>query len=331
MAETTPKELEKQLYYRDARTKGYYDKIWKSVGKCVFCDLRQKYIFYEENGIVMTVALFAYIDGNFMIVPRRHIKSVKELSDSEWKTVRKMMYMAKKVIKKTHQIKGMQFILRDGGAEAQSTVSDHLHIHCIPFDAPDLSVWNFRELKFTPLENANLYRHQASFISKLADKFDKQYGTIQAEPADTMALYKDAVRQALANKKQSQAKKTAKVGAAVVAGNKVVSMFNINLASGSMDLQKDDGTWTSPPTVAHAEERCIAQAAKEGIPLGGATMVVTLSPCMTCSRLIVNSGIKQLHYIDEWWDKQALEFLGQNGVKVVKLTYKKKGGKNGAS
>ncbi len=168
-------EREKQEYYRDARITGNYDKIWQTVGKCVFCDLKSKYIFFEENGIVMTIALFAYIDGNFMIIPRRHVKSVKELTDEEWHTMRKMMYIAKKLIRKVHGIKGLQYVLRDGGITAQSTVSDHLHLHCVPFDAPDLSVWNYRKLKYTPLENAELYQAQQKKISELSKKYDEKY------------------------------------------------------------------------------------------------------------------------------------------------------------
>jgi diadenosine tetraphosphate (Ap4A) HIT family hydrolase len=171
----TPEEQKKQAYYRDARTGGYYGDIWTSVGKCVFCDLRDKYIFFEENGMVMTVALFAYIDGNLMIVPRRHIRSVKELTEQEWETARKMMYIAKKLIRRVHDIKGLQYIIRDGGIEAQSTVSDHLHIHCIPFDAPDLSAWNYRKLRYTPLENAELYRKQRQKIVEVSNKFREKY------------------------------------------------------------------------------------------------------------------------------------------------------------
>jgi diadenosine tetraphosphate (Ap4A) HIT family hydrolase len=171
----SPEEEKKQLYYRDARTGGYYDEIWTSVGKCVFCDLRDKYIFHEENGIVMTVALFAYIDGNFMIIPRRHVRSIKDLTNDEWATIRKFMYIAKKIIREVHGIKGLQYVLRDGGIVAQSTVSDHLHIHCIPFDAPDLNTWNYRQLKHTPLENAELYKKQHDKIAKLSKRFQKKY------------------------------------------------------------------------------------------------------------------------------------------------------------
>ncbi|HSW79319.1 MAG TPA: HIT domain-containing protein, partial [Candidatus Saccharimonadales bacterium] len=163
----------KQEYYKNARTGGYYGDIWKTVGKCVFCDMRQKYIFFEENGVVMTVHLYAYIDGCLMIIPRRHIKSVKELSPEEWETMRKMMYIAKKMIREIYGIKGMQIIQKDGNL-AQSTV-EHLHFQCIPFDAPDLNTWHPRELQYTPLENAEKFKAKHDEIEKLSKRFDKKY------------------------------------------------------------------------------------------------------------------------------------------------------------
>lgn len=166
-------DQKKQEMYRDARFTEQYDGIWQSVGKCVFCDLREKYIIYEENGIVMTITLYAYIDGHFMILPRRHVRSVKELTTAEWETIRKFMYMAKKLVKKVHGNKGIQFVQKDG-IDAQSTV-EHIHFHCIPFDAPDLSVWNYRQLENTPLENVELYKRQSKTIAKLNEKFDEKY------------------------------------------------------------------------------------------------------------------------------------------------------------
>jgi len=166
-------EDEKQAMYRDARTTGKYDDIWQTVGKCVFCDMRDKYIFHEENDIVMTVPLYAYIDGQIMIVPRRHVRSPKDLTGKEWETIREFMYLAKKLIRETHGVKGMQIVQKDGPA-AQSTV-EHLHFHCIPFDAPDLCVWNYRNLKNTPIENAKLYQDQAEKIKKLSKRFASKH------------------------------------------------------------------------------------------------------------------------------------------------------------
>jgi diadenosine tetraphosphate (Ap4A) HIT family hydrolase len=163
----------KQIAYRDARINGTYDEIWQSVGKCVFCDLNDDYIIFEENGVVLTIALFAYIDGHVMIIPRRHVHSVKELTSLEWETMRKFMYIAKKMIRDIYGIKGMQIIQKDG-AEAQSTV-DHIHFHCVPFDGPDLTTWNYRTLIHTPIENAHLYQNKIRDITKLASRFAKKY------------------------------------------------------------------------------------------------------------------------------------------------------------
>lgn len=183
----TPEEQKRQEIYRDARFTKQYDNIWKSVGKCVFCDLREKYIFFEEHGIVMTISLYAYIDGHFMIMPRRHIRSPKELTQLEWDTIRKFSYIAKKIIKEVHGVSGMQLVQKDG-ANAQSTVDQHLHFHCIPFDAPDLCVWNFRKLKYTPLENVELYKKDRKKIIEHALKYDKKY-----QRSATMRVACDAI------------------------------------------------------------------------------------------------------------------------------------------
>ncbi len=109
----------------------------------------------------------------------------------------------------------------------------------------------------------------------------------------------------------------------IISGDKIISTCNANLVAGPIE-QEQNGAWVSPPSVSHAEERAISQAAKDGISLDGATMIVTLSPCMACSRMIINSGIKELHYIDDWWDQNALDFLTDSNVKVVKLPIKKR-------
>jgi diadenosine tetraphosphate (Ap4A) HIT family hydrolase len=174
-------EQQKQIIYRDARFNKEYDDIWRAVGKCVFCDLNDKYVFFEENGIVMTISLYAYIDGHFLILPKRHVRSTKELTQLEWDTIRKFSYIAQKLIRQIHNIKGMQLIQK-AGISAQGTVSDHIHFHCVPFDKPDLCVWNFRKLKYTPLENVALYRKAREKIIDYETKYDKKYQNASALP-----------------------------------------------------------------------------------------------------------------------------------------------------
>lgn len=172
---SNPPASAKQIAYRDARFTKQYDGIWQSVGKCVFCDLRDKYIVFEENNIALTVSLFAYIDGHMMIIPRRHVRSAKELTEREWTTVRKFTYIAKKLLRKVHGITGVNYVLRDGGIVANSTVSDHLHMHVIPFDDPSLCTWNYRQLRLTPQESASKYRTAGKAILRHNQKFNDNY------------------------------------------------------------------------------------------------------------------------------------------------------------
>lgn len=160
---------------KNARTSGQYDRIWTNTEKCVFCDLKDKYIIREESGIVLTTSLYPYIDGQLLAIPRRHIKSPKDLSTNEWDTIRKFGYLAKKLIRKVHGHKALWTLLREGGTGAGMSVVDHLHVHFIPFDNADLCSWNYRELQFTPLENAAKYQQLAESTEKYSKKYTQKY------------------------------------------------------------------------------------------------------------------------------------------------------------
>lgn len=49
----------------------------------------------------------------------------------------------------------------------------------------------------------------------------------------------------------------------------------------------------------HAEQSCVAQAAKFGIAINGGDIYCTRIPCVICQRLLINAGIKQAFYIDD--------------------------------
>lgn len=67
----------------------------------------------------------------------------------------------------------------------------------------------------------------------------------------------------------------------------------------------------------HAEANCIAFAAKHGISLAGASMYSTDSPCLDCAKLLINSGIKGLHYQRAYRDTAPLELLEMAGIKFL--------------
>lgn len=65
----------------------------------------------------------------------------------------------------------------------------------------------------------------------------------------------------------------------------------------------------------HAEENAITQAAYHGTALKGATLYCTLSPCLICAKMIVNAGIAEVVYEDEYeFSAQTQALLGEAGV-----------------
>ncbi|OQY08636.1 MAG: cytidine deaminase [Fusobacteriia bacterium 4572_132] len=67
----------------------------------------------------------------------------------------------------------------------------------------------------------------------------------------------------------------------------------------------------------HAEQNALIQASKFGIALDGSTIYVTNQPCITCSKLIINAGIKKIIYKNPYPDKLALELLKEANIEVI--------------
>jgi len=69
----------------------------------------------------------------------------------------------------------------------------------------------------------------------------------------------------------------------------------------------------------HAEQNVISYCAKQGIPLNGATMYITTSPCKQCAKLIAQSGITRVAYIEKYKDTSGLDFLGELGIETKQI------------
>ena len=73
----------------------------------------------------------------------------------------------------------------------------------------------------------------------------------------------------------------------------------------------------------HAEQNAILYASKNNISIQGATLYVTLSPCISCARVIYTVGIKKVLYLDSYAKYKGLssdegvDFLRKFGVEVV--------------
>ncbi|ORJ63570.1 deoxycytidylate deaminase [Geothermobacter hydrogeniphilus] len=64
----------------------------------------------------------------------------------------------------------------------------------------------------------------------------------------------------------------------------------------------------------HAEQNAIIQAARHGINIDGATLYCTHSPCIICSKMLINAGIRQIVYQVGYPDQLSLDMLSEAGI-----------------
>ena len=69
----------------------------------------------------------------------------------------------------------------------------------------------------------------------------------------------------------------------------------------------------------HAEQNAVIQAALHGVSIDGAVIYSTHQPCVLCAKMIINSGIRQIFYLNPYPDDLAGEILAEAGVKQVEL------------
>ena len=100
-----------------------------------------------------------------------------------------------------------------------------------------------------------------------------------------------------------------KVGAVLVKDGNVIS-FGYNGTPSGMDncCERDNVTL---PHVIHAEVNAVLKAAKTGTSVDGSTLYLTLSPCLDCSKLILQAGVKRVVYLETYRNLDGPNFLKQ--------------------
>ncbi len=80
------------------------------------------------------------------------------------------------------------------------------------------------------------------------------------------------------------------------------------------------GTSLEECICSHGEENAIVQAAYHGICINGATLYTTFSPCLLCAKMIINAGIREVVYNENYSiDATARRILGEAGVALRPL------------
>ena len=111
--------------------------------------------------------------------------------------------------------------------------------------------------------------------------------------------------------------KRRKVGALLVKNRMIISDGYNGTPSGFENVCEEDGV--TKPYVLHAEANAITKVAKSGNSSDGATLYVTASPCLECSKLIIQSGIKRVVYRDEYRLTDGIDLLRRAGIEVERV------------
>ena len=116
------------------------------------------------------------------------------------------------------------------------------------------------------------------------------------------------------------------VGAVIVKNNQILSM-GYNGAPTKLKHCEETGCLRQQMNVPsgeraeicraiHAEQNAIIHAAKHGVSIEGATIYVTSSPCNICAKMLINSGISEIVYEEEYPDKIANDLLKSTNIKL---------------
>lgn len=78
--------------------------------------------------------------------------------------------------------------------------------------------------------------------------------------------------------------------------------------------------YETKPEVLHAESNAITKLAKGTQSSIDSTVYITLSPCFECSKLMIQSGIKRVVYLEEYRFTDGVDLLKKAGIEVCHLT-----------
>ncbi|MFG6390851.1 MAG: dCMP deaminase family protein [Candidatus Amulumruptor sp.] len=108
------------------------------------------------------------------------------------------------------------------------------------------------------------------------------------------------------------------VGALLVKDDMIISDGYNGTPSGFENVCEDENGLTKP-YVLHAEANAITKVARSNNSSQDSTLYVTASPCMECSKLIIQSGIKRVVFHDLYRITDGLELMRQVGIEIVHI------------
>jgi dCMP deaminase len=111
------------------------------------------------------------------------------------------------------------------------------------------------------------------------------------------------------------------VGAVIVSTDRLMAMGYNGTPAGwdnGCEDESDDGSLTTKPEVIHAEKNALYKCLNNGVPTKGATMFLTLAPCIECSKDLHLANIERVYYRDVYRSMAGVEFLRKCGIPCIR-------------
>ncbi len=110
-----------------------------------------------------------------------------------------------------------------------------------------------------------------------------------------------------------------KVGAIIVKDQMIISDGYNGTPAGFENICEDDNGITKP-YVLHAEANAITKVARSNNSSDGATLYITASPCLECSKLIIQAGIKRVVFNELYRITDGIDLLERAGIECVHIS-----------
>jgi len=112
--------------------------------------------------------------------------------------------------------------------------------------------------------------------------------------------------------------KRRQVGALLVKDQMIISDGYNGTPAGFENVCEDEDNSTKP-YVLHAEANAITKVAKSGNSSDGATLYVTSSPCLECSKLIIQAGIKRVVFTESYRLEDGINLLKRANIDIKQV------------